>query len=121
MLNFYPLFIALTGFVVAVLLSNRALSLMQPEAKAALVDAFARTRLHNILVVAVFLGLVLWRPVVAWAFLVVAYICLAGRSILRVRNLNLPVSVSRLLQAAHLTGAVGMLICAYIFELRALH
>jgi len=74
MLNFYPLFIALAGFVVAALLSERAISLMQPDAKAALVDASARSRLLNILVGAVFLGL---------------------------------------------TVALGMLICACIFALRA--
>jgi hypothetical protein len=120
MLNFYPLFIALAGFVVAALLSERAISLMQPDAKAALVDASARSRLLNILVAAVFLGLVLWRPIVGWAFLGAAYICLAGRSIIRVQHLNLPVSISRLLQAAHLIVALGMLICPCIFALRAL-
>lgn len=120
MLNFYPLFIVLAGFVIAALLSQRAISLMQPDAKAALVDATARTRLLNIPVVAVFLGLILWRPVVGWVFLGIAYTCLAGRSIFRVQRLNLPVSISRKLQAAHLTVAVGMLICASIFALRAL-
>jgi hypothetical protein len=120
MLNYYPLFIALAGFVVAAVLSEWALSLMQPDAKAALVDASARTRLLSILVAAVFIGLIIWRPVVAWAFLGVAYICLAVRSIPRVRQLNLPVSIARLLHAANLTACVGMLICACIFELRAL-
>ena len=120
MLNFYPLFIALAGFLVAALLSNRALSLMQPHAKAALVDASAPTRLLNILVAAVFVALIIWRPVVAWAFLGIAYIWLAVRSILRVQHLNLPASISRLLHAANLAACVGMLICACIFELRAL-
>jgi hypothetical protein len=68
-LKYYPLFIALAAFVVAALLSERAISLMQPDAKAALVDASARTRLLNILVAAVFLGLILWRPIVGWGFL----------------------------------------------------
>ena len=120
MLNYYPLFIALAGFVVAALLSQRALSLMQPDAKVALVDASARTRLLSILVAAVFVALIIWRPVVAWAFLGIAYICLGVRSILRVQHLNLPVAISRLLHTANLTACVGMLICACIFELRAL-
>jgi hypothetical protein len=120
MLNYYPLFIALAGFVVAALLSQRALSLMQPDAKAALVDASAPTRLLNILVAAVFIGLIIWRPVVAWAFLGAAYVGLAVRSIPRVQHLNLPVSISRLLHAANLAACVGMLICACLFELRAL-
>jgi hypothetical protein len=120
MLNYYPLFIALAGFVVAALLSERVLSLLQPDAKVALVDAAASTRLLNILVAAVFVGLIIWRPVVAWAFLGVAYIGLAVRSIIRVQHLNLPVSISRLLHTANLTACVGMLICACIFELRAI-
>ena len=120
MLNYYPLFIALAGFVVAALLSQRALSLMQPDAKVALMDASAPTRLLSILVSAVFVGLIIWRPVVAWAFLGIAYFCLAVRSILRVQHLHLPVSISRFLHAANLTACVGMVICACIFELRAL-
>jgi hypothetical protein len=120
MLKFYPLFIAVAAFVVAAVLSERAISRMQPDAKAALVDASARTRLLQILVVAVFLGLILWRPVVGWVFLGVAYIGLAGRSILLIQHMNLPVPIARLLQAAHLTVAVGMLTCACIFALRAL-
>jgi hypothetical protein len=120
MLNYYPLFIALAGFVVASLLSQRALSLMQPDAKVALMDASASTRLLTILVAAAFVGLIVWRPLVAWAFLAIAYFCLAVRSILRVRHLHLPVSSSRLLHAANLTACVGMVICACIFELRAL-
>jgi hypothetical protein len=120
MLIYYPLFIALAGFVVATVLSQRALSLMQPDAKVALVDASASTRLLSILVAAVFIGLIMWRPVVAWAFLGVAYVSLGVRSILRVQRLHLPVSISRLLHTANLTACVGMLICACIFELRAL-
>ena len=120
MLNYYPLLIALAGFVIAALLSERTLSLMQPDAKVALMDASARTRLLNILVAAVFVGLIMWRPLVAWAFLGLAYLYLAIRSILRVRRLKLPVSISRLLHAANLTACAGMVICACIYELRFL-
>jgi hypothetical protein len=119
-LNYYPLFIVLAGFVVASLLSHRALSLMQPDAKVALIDASASTRLLTMLVAAVFVGLIIWRPVVAWVFLGIAYFCLGVRSILRVQHLHLPVSISRLLHAANLTACAGMIICACIFELRAL-
>jgi hypothetical protein len=120
MLNYYPLLIALAGFVIAALLSERTLSLMQPDAKAALMDASARTRLLNILVAVVFVALIMWRPVVAWAFLGIAYICLAIRSILRVQHLKLPLPISRLLHIANLTACAGMVICACIYELRFL-
>ncbi len=120
MLNYYPLFIALAGLVGAALLQERAISRMQPDAKAVLVDASASTRLLNILVAAVFLVLVLWRPIVGWGFLGAAYLGLAARSIVRIRRLNFPAPISRLLQAAHITVAVGMLICASVFVSRAL-
>lgn len=120
MFKFYPLFIALGAFVVAALLSERAISQMQPDAKAVLVDASASTRLLNIVVAVVFLGLVLWRPIVGWGFLGVAYVCLAGRSVLRVQRLKFPISISRLLQASHLIVGAGMLVCASIFVSRAL-
>jgi hypothetical protein len=120
MLDYYPVLIAVAGFVVAALLSERALSLMQPDAKVALMNASAPTRLLNIFVVAVFVGLIIWRPIFAWAFLGVAYICLAVRSIPRVQRLKLPVAISRLLHIANLTACVGMIICACIFELRAI-
>lgn len=120
MLNYYPLFIALAGFVISSLLTQRALSRMQTDAKVALIDASASTRLLTMVVAAVFVGLIIWRPIVAWAFLGIAYICLAVRSILRVQRLHLPVSISSLLHAANLTACVGMVICACIFELRAL-
>jgi hypothetical protein len=64
MFSYYPLFIALAGFVIAALLSERALSLMHPDAKVALINASARTRLLNILVAAVFVGLIVWRPMI---------------------------------------------------------
>jgi hypothetical protein len=120
MLKFYPLFIALGGFAVAALLSERALSLMHPEAKVALVDAAAFTRLLTILVSVGFVGLILWRPIVAWLFLGVAYISLAVRSVLRVQRLNLPASISRLLHTANLTACLGMVTCAGLFTLRAI-
>jgi hypothetical protein len=120
MLNYYPLLIALAAFVIAALLSERTLSLMQPDAKVALMVASARTRLLNILVAVVFVGLLVARPVVAWAFLGVAYIGLAIRSIHRVQHLKLPVSISRLLHIANLTACAGMVICACIYELRFL-
>ena len=120
MVNYYPLFIALAGFIVAGLLSQRAVSRMQPDAKVALVDASASTRMLSILVAAVFVGLIIWRPVVAWAFLGAAYICLGVRSIFRLQRLKFPVPISRLLHAGNLTACAGMAICACIFELRAL-
>jgi hypothetical protein len=120
MLTYYPLIIALVGFGVAALVSERALSLMQADAKLALVAASASTRLLSILVAAVFIGLILWRPPVAWAFLGIAYIGLGVRSIPRVRRLNLPVSTARLLHSANLAACAGMVICAGIYELRAL-
>jgi hypothetical protein len=120
MLNYYPLFIALAGVVIAALLSQRAISQMQADAKAALVDATARTRLLNAVAGVAFVGLVVWRPIVGWVFLGVAYVCLSGRSIIRIQHMNIPAPAARLLQAAHLTVALGMLACASIYAQRSL-
>jgi hypothetical protein len=120
MRNYYPLFIALAGIVIAALLSQRAVSQMQADAKAALVDATARTRLLNALAGVVFVSLVLWRPIIGWVFLGIAYVCLSARSIILIQRMNLQAPAARLLQAAHLAVALGMLACASIYAQRSL-
>jgi hypothetical protein len=121
LLNVYPLFFALAGFVAAALLSERALALMDAGAKAALIDSLSSTRLLTLLVLGVFLGLVLWRPLFGWAFLGFAYLGLGARSLLRLRRLNLPPRSARLILIGNMSAVVGMTLCAFIFALRALH
>jgi hypothetical protein len=121
LLNVYPLFFALAGFVAAALLSERALALMDAGAKAALIDSLSSTRLLTLLVLGVFLGLVLWRPLFGWAFLGFAYLGLGARSVLRLRRLNLPPRSARLILIGNMSAVVGMTLCAFIFALRALH
>lgn len=119
--NVYPLFLALAGFVAAGLLSQRALAFMDAGAKAALVDAMSRTRLLTLLVLAVFLMLVLWRPLFGWTFLGFAYLGLGARSLLRLRRLDLPPRSARLILIGNMTAVSGITLCAFIFALRALH
>ena len=121
LLNVYPLFFALAGFVAAALLSERALALMDAGAKAALIDSLSSTRLLTLLVLGVFLGLVLRRPLFGWAFLGFAYLGLGARSLLRLRRLNLPPRSARLILMGNMTAVVGIALCAFIFALRALH
>jgi hypothetical protein len=121
LLNVYPLFLALAGFVAAALLSQRALGFMDPGAKAALIDALSRTRMLTLLVLAVFLMLVLWRPLLAWTYLGFAYLGLGARSLLRLRRLNLPLRSARLILIGNMTAVAGIALCAFIFALRALH
>jgi hypothetical protein len=111
--NVYPLFFALAGFVVAALLSQRALVFMDPGAKAALIDALSRTRLLTLLVLAVFLMLVLWRPLLGWTYLGFAYLGLGARSLLRLRRLNLPPRSARLIFIGNMTAVVGIALCVY--------
>ena len=59
LLKAYPLVFALAGFVASALLSERALTLMDADAKAALIDSSSRTRLLSLLAIGVFLALVL--------------------------------------------------------------
>src|SRR5450755_2775127 len=83
-------FSSLAGFVAASLLSVRALALMDASAKAALMDTLSSTRLLSLLVAGVFVVLILWRPLLGWAFLGFAYLGLGLRSVVRLRRLNLP-------------------------------
>lgn len=115
---YYPLFIALAGAAASALLSERALSLMQSDDKAALVDSAARTRMLVLLVVALFVALIVWRPFVAWVFLGCAYLGLGARMTLRLRRLRLPAAASRLLLTGQLLGVGGIVTCALIFALR---
>jgi hypothetical protein len=116
---YYPMFIAIGGLFGSALLSERALALMPPEAKATLVDSFARTRLLNLLVVALFVALMLWRPLVGWVFLGCSFLALGARSMLRLRRLGLPATPSRLLLAAWIMAVGGLVTCALIYALRA--
>ena len=121
LLNAYPLFFALAGFVAASLLSQRALALMDAGAKAALVDSLSSTRLLSLFVAGIFLALVIWRPLFGWTFLGFAYLGLGVRSLLRLRRLNLPPRSARLILIGNLTAVLGIALCALIFALRALH
>jgi hypothetical protein len=94
---------------------------MDPGAKAALIDALSRTRMLTLLVLAVFLMLVLWRPLLAWTYLGFAYLGLGARSLLRLRRLNLPLRSARLILIGNMTAVAGIALCAFIFALRALH
>jgi hypothetical protein len=120
LLNAYPLFFAFAGFVASALLFARALTLMHADAKAALVDSAARTRLLNLIAMGVFLALVLWRPLFGWSFLGCAYVGLGTRSLIRLKRLDLPPRAARLLAIGNLSAVVGIALCAFIFALRAL-
>jgi hypothetical protein len=115
---FYPLLVAFAGFAAAALLSERGLSLLQPDAKASLMDTFARTRLLNLLVIVIFVPLVLWRPLVASVFLGLCYIALGTWAICRLLRLDLPAAASRLLLTGQIVAVAGIVLCALIFALR---
>jgi hypothetical protein len=120
MLSAYPLFFVIAGFVAATLLYKRAVALMPADDKAALIATSSRTKSLNLLVIAVFLVLVLWRPLIGWIFLCGAYLGLFARSVLRLRRLNLPARAARLVLIGNLAAVVGITLCASIFALRAL-
>lgn len=115
----FPLLIALAGAAASALLSERAFALMRPDDKAALVDASARTRMLILLVVALFVALMLWRPFVAWVFLGCSYLGLGVRMVIRLRRLGLPPAASRFLLTGQLLGAGGIVVCSVIYALRA--
>jgi len=117
---YYPFFIAFFGLIASALLSERALSLMQADAKVALMDSSASTRLLNLLVIVIVAGLMFWRPLVAWVFLGCSFFGLGVRSVFRLRRLRLPVTASRLILAGNILAVGGIVACALIYALRTL-
>jgi hypothetical protein len=120
LLTMYPVLVALAGGAAASLLTQRAFALMNAEGKAALLDAASSTRLLNIIALAVFLGLVLWRPPFGWVFLGCAYLGLGVRSIFRLRRLELPPLAARLIIMANASAVLGIVICASVFAIRSM-
>ena len=116
----YPLLIAFVGFALAALLSERALTLLKPQEKAALLDAFARARLLTLFVAGLFIVLMLWHQVIAWIFIGCAYVVLPGYAALRLQRLYLPANAAARLLAAQFAAALGVLVCALIFVTRTL-
>ena len=120
MSTLYPLLIAFAGFALAALLSERALKLLKPQDKAALLDAFAPTRLLTLFAVGVFIVLMLWQQVIAWIFIGCAYVVLPGCAALRLQRLYLPANAAGRLLAAQFAAALGVVVCALIFVTRTL-
>jgi len=120
MFSAYPLFFVIAGFVAAASLYRRAVAILQPDARAALIASSSRTKSLNLLVMALFLALVLWRPLLGWIFLGCAYLGLLARSVVRLRRLNLPARAAHLVLMGNLAAVVGITLCACIFAVRAL-
>jgi hypothetical protein len=119
-LSAYPLLFALAGIAGSTLLFRRALSLLQAEAKAALIDSSSSTRLLNLVAMGAFVALVLWRPLAGWIFLGCAYLGLGVRSLFRLRRLNLPPRAAHLILAGNVSVIAGIALCAFTFAARAL-
>src|SRR6516225_12293604 len=120
MSTLYPLLIAFAGFALAALLSERALKLLKPQDKAALLEAFARTRLLTLFATGLFVVLTLWQQLIAWIFIGCAYVALAGCAALRLQRLYLPANAAGRLLAAQFAAALGVVVCALIFVTRTL-
>jgi hypothetical protein len=116
----YPLLFVIAGFVAAALLYRRAVALLEDDARAALIASSSSTKSLNLLAMALFLALVLWRPLLGWIFLGCAYLGLLARSVLRLRRLELPARAARLVLMGNLAAVAGLTLCAFIFTLRAL-
>jgi hypothetical protein len=115
---YYPLLIALVGFGVAMVLSERAIALLPADTKSALIDAFAHVRWLNFFGVALFFVLLLWRVRVAWIALALEYTALSIWSASKVHRLKLPEAVAKRLITAMLARSLGLAICAVIYVVR---
>jgi hypothetical protein len=116
--NFYPLFIALVGFGVGTVLSERALALLPADTKGALIDAFSRVRWLNFAGAALFLVLMLWNLRIAWIVLALEYTTLGVWSALKAYRLKLPGAVAKRLITAMLARSLGLATCAVIYVVR---
>jgi hypothetical protein len=116
--NFYPFLLAVAGFGIAAVLSERALALLPADAKGALIDAFRPERWMNFLGVAVFAALLLWCIQVAWVVCGLEYTALGVWSALKVHRLKLPETVSARLIMAMLVRALGIAVLAAIYASR---
>ena len=120
MSNAYPEFLVFAGLVASSALYRRAFDLMEADAKLALVASSSSTKYLNYLVIGIFLGLLLWRPLLAWVFLGCAYVGLGARSVLRIRRLNLPARAASLVLMGNLAAVLGIGLCSTFFALRFL-
>ena len=120
MLNAYPIFFVLAGFAASAVLYRRAVALMPAGSKAALIDASSRTNLLSLIVLALFIVLLLWRPLLGWAFLGCAYLGLGVRSVFRLRRIDVPARAARLVLAGNWAAVGGIALCAFVFVHRAL-
>ncbi len=118
--NAYPVFFALAGVIASSILSGRALALMNADAKAALIDSLSSTRLLNGVALVAFFGLIMWRPLIGWAFLGCAYLGLGARSVVRLRRMNLPPHAARLILIGNICAVAGIALCAFTFVARGL-
>jgi hypothetical protein len=120
MINVYPMFLALAGIIASTLFSQRALTLMDADAKAALLDSSSSTRYLSLLVVGGFFALVLWLPLAGWLFLGCAYLALGVRSFFRLQQLSLPPRAARFVLMGNASSVAGIALCAFIFATRTL-
>lgn len=120
MVSAYPILFVLAGFAASTLFYRQAVSIMPAQAKGAPVDASSRTNMLSLLVIALFVALLLWRPLFGWIFLACAYVCLGARSVLRLRGLNLPARAGRWVLVGNWAAVVSIVLCALIFARRAL-
>jgi hypothetical protein len=67
-----------------------------------------------------FFGLLMWRPLIGWAFLGCAYLGLGARSVVRLRRMDLPPRAARLILIGNVCAVAGIAVCAFIFVARGL-
>jgi hypothetical protein len=117
--NAYPVLVALSGFVIAIVLSRRAVSLVRRRPQAFLPHSRLRSRLLVLLEVAVLFAFAIWRSPIGWVALACIYVALGAWSTLRLQRLHLPVAASQLLLIGNWSAVLGVVACGVIFCLRS--
>jgi hypothetical protein len=118
--TYLPLLLAVAGFLVAALLSERALTILSVEQKAQVLDAFSAARKIHILVIVAFILLALWWPLAAWTFIAVYFVGAAIWGARRLAGLRLPQPAHKYFMLGQCAVATGVVSCAVVVMTRSM-
>jgi hypothetical protein len=117
--TYLPFLLAVAGFIVAALLSERAITKLSVEQKAQVLDTFSVARKIHLFVIVAFVLSVLWWPVAAWTLIAAYFVGAAIWGARKLAGLRLPQPAYRYFLAGQLTVAAGVVACAAVVITRS--
>lgn len=111
---YLPFLLAVAGFIVAALLSERAMTKLSVEQKARVLDTFSAARKIHLLVIVAFVLSLFWWPAAAWALLAAYFVGAAIWGTQKLVGLHLPQPAHNYFLAGQLAVAGGVVACAAV-------